>query len=115
MVNVDLSRAKLRWVEFRGLDLDTVRFPDDEDHLILNDYPRSLIDYFRRSLAEKTRHHDDWLLCLETGASGPVKNRRGVFSTRTTCCKSGGRTGTEAGHGRNQPFNYVGCSLSLGT
>jgi len=42
MVNVDLSRAKLRWVEFRGLDLDTVRFPDDEDHLILNDYPRLL-------------------------------------------------------------------------
>ena len=27
-------------MEFRGLDLDTVRFPDDEDHLILNDYPR---------------------------------------------------------------------------
>jgi uncharacterized protein YjbI with pentapeptide repeats len=42
MTNVDFSRAKLRWVEFRGLDLETVRFPEDDDHLIVDDYPRVL-------------------------------------------------------------------------
>jgi uncharacterized protein YjbI with pentapeptide repeats len=42
MLRVDFSRAQLRSVEFRGLDLDNVRFPTDEDHLLLNDYLQTL-------------------------------------------------------------------------
>lgn len=42
MTDVDFSRAELRWVEFRGLDMETVRFPEDDDHFIVDDYPRVL-------------------------------------------------------------------------
>src|SRR5439155_22335378 len=38
MVNVDFSRAKLRWVEFRGLKLDRVRLPSDREHLVIRDF-----------------------------------------------------------------------------
>jgi hypothetical protein len=34
MVDVDFSRAKLRDVEFRGLRLDRVRLPSDEEHIV---------------------------------------------------------------------------------
>jgi hypothetical protein len=43
MTDVDFTRAKLRWVEFRGLDMETVRFPADSDHLVVKDYPRTLV------------------------------------------------------------------------
>lgn len=36
MANVDCSRAKLRFVEFRGLDLDTVKFPADDEHVVVS-------------------------------------------------------------------------------
>jgi hypothetical protein len=42
MVRVDFSRASLRSVEFRNLDLNEVRFPTDEEHIVLNNYPRML-------------------------------------------------------------------------
>ena len=42
MVNVDLSRAVLRSVEFRKLDLDQVRFPDDENHITVDNYGEAL-------------------------------------------------------------------------
>jgi fluoroquinolone resistance protein len=51
MVNVDFSRAKLRSVEFRGLNLDAVTFPVDDEHLVLNQYPDALdvlLDQLRR-------------------------------------------------------------------
>ena len=38
MDGVDFRRAKLRWVEFRGLDLGNVRFPEDNEHVILENY-----------------------------------------------------------------------------
>jgi|SRR5579864_127652 len=38
MEDVDFSQAKLRWVEFRRLNLDRVRFPEDDDHLIIKNY-----------------------------------------------------------------------------
>jgi uncharacterized protein YjbI with pentapeptide repeats len=37
MINVDFSRATLRYVGFRGLTLDKVRFPKDENHLVFRD------------------------------------------------------------------------------
>lgn len=42
MRDVDLRRSRLKCVEFRGLDLDRVRWPDDEDHFVLQDYPAVL-------------------------------------------------------------------------
>lgn len=42
MKRVDLRRARLRYVEFRGLDMADVLFPEDEDHVIVDDYPATL-------------------------------------------------------------------------
>jgi uncharacterized protein YjbI with pentapeptide repeats len=42
MVGVDFSRAELRWCAFRGLDLDDVRLPHNDDHIVLNDFPEML-------------------------------------------------------------------------
>lgn len=42
MANVDFRRAKLRWVEFQGLDLDRVLFPQDDGHIVIDDYPKKL-------------------------------------------------------------------------
>lgn len=38
MEDVDFSAAQLRWVEFRRLNLDRVRFPEDPDHLVVRNY-----------------------------------------------------------------------------
>jgi len=38
MLNADFSRAKLRNVEFRGIDLSNVRLPNDADHIIVQNY-----------------------------------------------------------------------------
>lgn len=61
MENVDFSGAQLRWVEFRRLDLDSVIFPTDEDHLIIPDYP-AFLDYALRELQEPRSHADKVLL-----------------------------------------------------
>jgi uncharacterized protein YjbI with pentapeptide repeats len=42
MVNVDFSKARLRHVGFRGLTLDRVRLPHDDDHIVLRDFARTL-------------------------------------------------------------------------
>jgi uncharacterized protein YjbI with pentapeptide repeats len=42
MKRVDFRRANLRWSEFRGLDLDEVFFPTDEDHIVVENYPETL-------------------------------------------------------------------------
>jgi hypothetical protein len=42
MRNVDFSRARLRWCSFRGLDLDTVIFPQDDEHIVLRNFPQVL-------------------------------------------------------------------------
>ena len=42
MLRIDFTRASLRSVEFRNLDLNEVCFPTDPDHVLLNDYPQSL-------------------------------------------------------------------------
>lgn len=38
MINVDFRRANLRNVEFRGLTLDRVQLPTDDDHIIIRNY-----------------------------------------------------------------------------
>jgi uncharacterized protein YjbI with pentapeptide repeats len=42
MVNVDFSRARLRHVGFRGLALDRVRLPNDDEHLVLKNFAATL-------------------------------------------------------------------------
>lgn len=37
MKNVDFSRARLLNVEFRGLTLDQVKLPVDDEHIVIND------------------------------------------------------------------------------
>ena len=53
MDGVDFTRAQLRLVEFRDLDMANVRFPNDEDHIILHDYPAAL-DRLLRILKTRT-------------------------------------------------------------
>lgn len=53
MLRVDFTRACLRSVEFRGLDLNDVSFPTDADHILLNDYPQSL-DRLLQGLRRRT-------------------------------------------------------------
>jgi uncharacterized protein YjbI with pentapeptide repeats len=42
MENVSFARAKLRWVEFQDLDMRNVILPRDDDHIIVDQYPRML-------------------------------------------------------------------------
>jgi uncharacterized protein YjbI with pentapeptide repeats len=71
MKRVDLRRAKLRWSEFRGLDLDDVSFPAGEDHIIVDNYPEVLdrllgcfggrADLGSRRLTTRFDHEKAWL------------------------------------------------------
>jgi uncharacterized protein YjbI with pentapeptide repeats len=49
MEKVDFSGAQLRWVEFRRLDLETVVFPSDNDHIVIPNY-RTFLDHALREL-----------------------------------------------------------------
>jgi hypothetical protein len=42
MTDVDLSAAELHWTEFRGLDLDSLRWPESDDHVLVDCYPEVL-------------------------------------------------------------------------
>ena len=42
MINVDFRRAQLHDVGFRGLSMDKVIFPEDGDHVVIDDYPAVL-------------------------------------------------------------------------
>lgn len=42
MMNVDFSRAKLRFVEFRGLNLDHVRLPSSPEHIVIKNFVPTL-------------------------------------------------------------------------
>lgn len=42
MKNVDFTRATFRFVALRGLDLLSVKFPQDDDHIVLRNYPQTL-------------------------------------------------------------------------
>jgi uncharacterized protein YjbI with pentapeptide repeats len=42
MRNVDLRGARLSCVEFRNLDMDTVLWPEGDDHFVIQDFPQTL-------------------------------------------------------------------------
>ncbi|MGE5304355.1 MAG: pentapeptide repeat-containing protein [Alphaproteobacteria bacterium] len=53
MSGVDFGRATLRFVGFRGLNLDGVKFPQGKDHIIIEHYPETL-DRLLKLLSQKT-------------------------------------------------------------
>jgi uncharacterized protein YjbI with pentapeptide repeats len=113
MKRVDLRRAKLRWSEFRGLDLDEVFLPTDEDHIVMENYPETLdrlLAYFRgrsdlgsRRLTTRFEHEKKWL--------GPHQSV-GVLS-KNDLVESGGEEGLKTvlriiGSSRRPPVSRVG-------
>jgi hypothetical protein len=53
MKGVDLRYAKLRHVEFRGLDMSDVMWPKDDDHIIIDDYT-AVLDRLLNALKGRT-------------------------------------------------------------
>jgi uncharacterized protein YjbI with pentapeptide repeats len=113
MKRVDFRLAKLRWTEFRGLDLDEVRFPEDEDHIVVDNYPEvleRLLAYFRglpdlgsRGFVTSFEHKKQWL--------GP-RQRVGVLN-RADLIETGGKEGLKTvleiiGSARRPPVSRVG-------
>jgi len=113
MKRVDFRRAKLRWTEFRGLDLDEVFFPEDGDHIVIDSYPETLdrllahfcgrSDMGSRRLATRFEHRKKWL--------GPHQ-RVGVLN-RIDLIESGGEEGLKIvlqiiGSARRPPVSRVG-------
>ncbi len=96
MNRVDFRRAKLRWSEFRNLDLDRVFFPEDDEHIVLENYPETLdrmLAYFRgrpdlgsRALAAVFDHRKQWL---------GSRQRVGVLNIRDLI-ETGGEDGLQA-------------------
>jgi uncharacterized protein YjbI with pentapeptide repeats len=88
MKQVDLRRARLRWSEFRGLDLDDVLLPTDEDHIVVENYPEALDrllvffngrhDVGSSALAAVFEHHKKWLGARQRVG---VLNRRDLIET----------------------------------
>jgi hypothetical protein len=94
LLRADFSKAKFKYVEFRRLNLETVQFPQDEEHIVFeSDFPRileALYSVFQgrddipsRRLAATLGHELKWL--------GP-KQRRGVLS-KGDLLNSGGQEG----------------------
>jgi uncharacterized protein YjbI with pentapeptide repeats len=88
MKRVDMRLATLRGSEFRGLDLDEVLFPENEDHIVIDDYPQildRLLAYFgersdmgSRVLAVGFKHDKKWLgPCQKVG----VLNKRDLVES----------------------------------
>jgi uncharacterized protein YjbI with pentapeptide repeats len=112
MKRVDFRRAKLRWTEFRGLDLNEVLFPEDEDHIVVDNYPETverLLAHFRgrpdlasRNFVTSFEHKRQWL--------GP-RQRVGVLN-RNDLIETGGEEGLETvlqiiGSARRPPVSRV--------
>jgi hypothetical protein len=81
MKGVDFSRASLRSVEFRDLDLGDVVFPTDADHLVVEPYRPTLdaaISELEQRDAEEWKALRAYLIAYRKRA-GP-NQRRGVFN-----------------------------------
>ena len=55
MKDVDLSRAILRYTEFRNLDLRFAVLPTDPEHIIIRDYERTLACVISRLATDSSR------------------------------------------------------------
>ena len=82
MLNVDFSHAQLRDVEFRNLTLAAVKLPNDEDHIVLDDFPDvldMLIQMLARQNDQTARILIAWLGAFRRWA---VPGARGVLNKR---------------------------------
>ncbi|MDE2205940.1 MAG: pentapeptide repeat-containing protein [Armatimonadetes bacterium] len=90
MINVDLRKAKLRMCGFRKLNLDRVLFPEDDEHIILDQYPET-VDRLLEQLAARTE--SGWLgvaglLEWDQKCVGP-RQRFGVWSKQDIVAEVG--------------------------
>jgi uncharacterized protein YjbI with pentapeptide repeats len=81
MSRVDFSRADLRSVEFRNLDLDEVCFPSDEKHILVYDYPQTLdtVLQFLQSRGDNASRSLAAYLGVYRRWAGP-KQKRGILN-----------------------------------
>jgi len=80
MTNVDFSHAKLRDVEFRGINLERVRLPVNKDHIIIHNFAATLdkvIDCLKKEGDETARI---LLASLEVHRSGAAPYSPGVLN-----------------------------------
>jgi hypothetical protein len=82
MVNVDFSRAKLRDVEFRGLTLDRVRLPDDDEHIVIRDFAKVLDQLIGALQAEGDQTAKILIAYLGAYRKWTVSGARGVLNKR---------------------------------
>ena len=81
MRNVDLSRATLRFVQFRGLDMEHVSWPNGGHHLVVTDYRsvlERLIHHFRSRPDPASQRGAEWL-SIERKWMGP-KQHTGIVN-----------------------------------
>lgn len=87
MLRVDMSQTQLRMVEFRGLSLESVALPVDEDHIVLDDFPEIL-----DQIIEMLRARNDLTsrgLAEYFGVFRKWAGRRGVINKRDIALLSG--------------------------
>jgi uncharacterized protein YjbI with pentapeptide repeats len=95
LLRTDFSRARFRHVEFRRLNLETVRFPEGDEHIRVDNFPQVIAailsnlkgkeDLPSRKLAAVIGHKQKWLGTMQ---------RRGVLSKRDIL-SAGGREGLD--------------------
>jgi hypothetical protein len=80
ITNCDFSRASLRDVEFRGIDLTHVALPEDENHIIVPNYAETLeclIQALRQDCDETARI---LMAVFEVGRKWAAPHSRGVLN-----------------------------------
>jgi len=75
MLNVDFSRATLRFVGFRGLTLDHVVFPQDTDHFVIRDFDSALDRVLRLLSAQADEAARKLVFFLENERKWVVPNQ----------------------------------------
>jgi uncharacterized protein YjbI with pentapeptide repeats len=83
MKGVDLRRAKLHHAEFRGLDMRDVQWPEDDEHLVVNEYPATLdrVLIMLKSRSDVGSKRLAAILGMKRKWAGP-NQQRGVLSKR---------------------------------
>ena len=80
MLNVDFSRARLHWVEFRGIALDHVLLPNDTDHIIIDNFA-SVLDKLISTLKQNPDKTTKGLIAaLQTDRKWAPPRGRGLLN-----------------------------------
>jgi uncharacterized protein YjbI with pentapeptide repeats len=96
MTRVDFRRAKLRWVEFRGLELTEIYPPEDNDHIIIKNYQEAL-DRLCRFFSGHPDSSSKKLVGLFANCRKHVPNRRAIgILNKNDLVDIAGREGLQA-------------------